>query len=249
MKNSHPLLVALAAGLFLSLAEPVGAQGGPGGPNAGVSPTMLKMFGDIKAFSAKAEMRVLQAGKKEMMSGTISFALLDGKTRMEMDLTQLKSGQIPPEVSRQLKQMGMDVTILVVLPDKKLTYMVYPGLKAYVEVPLPTEQAASEANIKMEKKELGKETIDGHSCVKYQVTLTGESGKKNEATSWNATDLKDFPIQTEFQEQGNTVIMRYKDIKFAKPDAKSFEAPAGFKKYTNQQELMQTEVLKRIGGK
>ncbi len=246
MKNSRPLLVALAAGLFLSTTGSVHAQAGVG-PNSGMNPAMLKMFGDVKGFSAKAEMRVMQTGQKEVMSGPINFAMLDGKTRMEMDLTQMKSAQMPPEFTAQIKQMGMDVNIVLSLPDKNLTRLVYPNLKAYLELPQPP---IAEAKLKMEQKELGKETIDGHPCVKNKVTVTDEAGKKSEAVAWNATDLKGFPIQVELQEQqGTSVIMRYKDIKLAKPDAKLFEAPDGFKKYTNQQEMMQTEVLKRLGGK
>ncbi len=247
MKNYVVRGLVLAIATLLHSGPAAQAQGGPGGPNSGMNPTMLKMFGDVKSFSAKAEMRVLQAGQKEMMSGTVNFAMLENKTRMEMDLTQMKSAQIPPEVVAQLKQMGMDINIVLNMPEKKVTLLVYPSLKAFLEVAQPP---LTDANLKMEKKELGKETIDGHPCVKNRVTVTDEAGKKSEATSWNATDMKDFPIQVELQEQqGTTVVMRYKDIKFSKPDAKLFEAPVGFKKYTNQQEMMQTEMLKRLGGK
>ncbi len=251
MKNSLPRFVALAAAAgFLGTAGSAVAQGNPAGPSAGMGRALIKIFGDVKAFSAKADMKVTQAGPKEMLSGTVGFALLDGKTRMEMDLTQMKSAQMPPEVTAQLKQMGMDINIVLSVPEKKLTYLVYPSLKAYVEMPLPKEQAAvTEAGLKMEKKEIGKETIDGHPCVKNKIIVTDETGKKNEATTWNAIDMKDFPIQTEFVEQGTTVMMRYKDIKFVKPDGKLFEAPVGFTKYATPQEMMQTEVLKRLSGK
>ena len=212
-----------------------------------MNPAMLKIFGDVKGFSAIAEMRVLQTGQKEMMSGTINFAMLDGKTRMEMDLTQMKSAQMPPEVTAQLKQMGIDINIILNLPDKNVTRLIYPNLKAYLELPQPP---VIEAKLKLEQKELGKETIDGHTCVKNKITVTDDSGKKSEAVTWNATDLKGFPIQVELQEQqGTTFVMRYKDIKLSKPDAKLFEPPVGFKKYTSQQEMMQAEVLKRLGGK
>ena len=160
MKNSQPRFVAFAIACvagFLGLAgSSARAQGNPAGPSAGMSRALIKIFGDVKAFSAKAEMKVTQAGPKEMLSGTVNFALLDGKTRMEMDLTQMKSAQMPPEVTAQLKQMGMDINIVLNVPDKKLTYLVYPSLKAYVEMPLTKEQAAvTEASLKMEKKELG----------------------------------------------------------------------------------------------
>ena len=195
MKKSPLLLIALGAGMIFGATGLAHAQGGP---NSGMNPAMLKMFGDVKGFSAKADLRVLQTGQKEIMSGTVGFDFLDGQTRMEMDLTKMKSAQIPPEVIAQLKQMGMDINIVLNLPDKKVTLLVYPSL----------------------------------------------------AIAWKATDQKDLPIQVEISEQqGTTAIMRYKDIKLAKPDAKLFDAPADYKKYTNQQEMMQTEGLKRLGGK
>ena len=39
-----------------------------------------------------------------------------------------------------------------------------------------------------------------------------------QATTWNATDLKDFPIQIEIKENGNTTIMHFMNVNLAKPD-------------------------------
>jgi hypothetical protein len=40
------------------------------------------------------------------------------------------------------------------------------------------------------------------------------------------------------KENGNTTVMRFSQIKFVAPDAKLFEAPAGFKLYDDPQTLM-----------
>jgi hypothetical protein len=100
----------------------------------------------------------------------------------------------------------------------------------------------------METTELAKETVDGHACVKNKVVVTDEKGEKHESTTWNATDLKDFPIKIETTEQGTPMTMSFKNVKLAKPQASQFEPPAGFKKYDNFMTMMQEEMSKRMGG-
>jgi hypothetical protein len=42
--------------------------------------------------------------------------------------------------------------------------------------------------------------------------------------------------------------MLFKDVKLAKPDASLFDPPAGYKHYDNLQQMMQQEMMKRMGG-
>jgi len=88
------------------------------------------------------------------------------------------------------------------------------------------------------KTPLGKETIDGHPCVKNRVVMTDAKGQKAEAVVWNATDLKEFPVQMQMNDKQTTVVMRYKEVHLSKPDAKQFDAPAGFTKHSDMQQLM-----------
>ena len=90
------------------------------------------------------------------------------------------------------------------------------------------EAEASEKGLKLEKTALGKETIDGHACVKNKVVVKSGKGPVLEAVTWNATDLKDFPLQIEMKEKDNTVRMRFTQVRFVKPDAKQFEVPANY---------------------
>jgi hypothetical protein len=141
----------------------------------------------------------------------------------------------------------MDKMVNIVDPQKKVILMIYPGLSAYAETPMPKEQAEmAEKEPKMEKTDLGKETVEGHPCKKCKVTITGENGKKHDATIWNATDLKDFPIKLQTKEQGMDMVILYKNIKFEKPDAKRFEVPKDYTKYENLQALIQGAVMKRM---
>ena len=91
----------------------------------------------------------------------------------------------------------------------------------------------------MESTELGKETVDGHPCVKNKVVVTDKEGKKLESTVWNASDLKNFPVKMEHNDaQSGTVTLTYKDIKLEKPEVSSFDPPANFTKAANMMEMM-----------
>jgi hypothetical protein len=61
--------------------------------------------------------------------------------------------------------------------------MIYPGLQAYVQMPPPDPDAAKPASdFKSEATELGKETVDGHACVKNKVVVTDKAGTARQST-------------------------------------------------------------------
>ena len=127
--------------------------------------------------------------------------------------------------------------------------MIYPGLQAYVENPGQDPNAGKPASdFNSQATELGKESVDGHACVKNKVILTDKAGKTQQFTVWNAADLKNFPLKIETEEGGKTVTLLFKDVKLDHPAAAQFEPPAGFKKYDSMMTLMQEEMMKRMGG-
>jgi len=104
---------------------------------------------------------------------------------------------------------------------------------------LPEEDAAALAkDLKLQKTPLGKETIDGHPCIKNRVIMADAKGQLGEAVVWNATDMKEFPVQMQMKDKDTTVVMRYTEVRMSKPDAKQFVAPATFTKHTDMQQLM-----------
>ena len=241
------LHIALAAVLLANFS--VSAQLPGGGSPAGISAALTKLFGDTKAFSAKADVQVFDKDQKEMISMPMDFALLDDKVRVKIDLTQMKNKDMPEGAAASLKQMGMAQIVSIIRPDQKLIYIIYPEQKCFTTMPLPKADADTVAKTpRIEKTALGKETIDGHACVKNKVVITDDKGQTVEATTWNATDLKDFPVQIKTKEKENTSIMRYRQVQFAKPDAKQFEPPVGYTKYSDTQELMQGLMKKMLSG-
>src|SRR5258707_5478039 len=126
-----------------------------------------------------------------------------------------------------MKSMGMDVMVMISRPDKKTAYIIYPGMKAYAEMPMTDPEAAAKPDqFKMETTELSKETVDGHACTKNKQVVTDEKGTKSEFTAWNASDLKKFPVKIEMTEKGQAVSLAFKDVKFDKVDAAQFYPPS-----------------------
>ena len=96
---------------------------------------LAKVFGTGTAFSADAAITVNEASGK-VMQMQMSFAMLDGKVRTEIDMTKM-GGALPPDAMAHMKQMGMDRTVTIFLPTQNVIYMVYPGQKAYCEMTPP----------------------------------------------------------------------------------------------------------------
>jgi hypothetical protein len=221
----------------------------PGGSPAGMDIAMIKLFGNVGSFTAKASVQVLDKDQKETMSVPMDFSLLDQKVRVELDITQIKSELLAQDVATGLKQMGLAQVISIIRPDRNSIYVIYPTPKCYMTTPMPKEDSDTlKADHKIEKTVLGKETIDGHPCTKTKILIKGDAAKPLEATTWNATDLKDFPIQIESKNNENTSIIHYKDVRFTKLDPKQFEPPEGYTAYKDQSELMVGLMKKAVSG-
>jgi outer membrane lipoprotein-sorting protein len=208
---------------------------------------MEKLFGDNQTFSATLEMQMSSGGSPITMSGKISFD--KGNSRTEMNMADMKGGAIPPDAMTMMKSAGLDRMVTISQSDKKIVYVIYPNAQSYAEMtPSDSTATATNADSKIEITKLGEETVDGLPCVKNKAVVTDEQGEKHDFTVWNATDLKNFPIKIEMNEQGNEIIQSFANISFAKPDASLFNPPTGYTKYDSPQELMQSVMMKNMGG-
>lgn len=238
---------AVAAGLIPTMAYAGWFGGGSDAPppQQGPGPEMAAL---MKQHSCTADMEIViqpsKKGKAQTMRG--SYAVLEGKTRMEMDMAKMDG--VDARSAESMKEMGMDKVVTIVLPEKKMSLMVYPGMKGYCEMPHAEGKGAkAEAAMKIDRKEIGKETLDGHPCVKSLVTMTPEGGKKIEMTTWEATDLKGFPIQTQMIQDGSTITTCFKNVKSGKPAASLFEPPAGYTKHDSPQSMMMKAAMGGMG--
>jgi hypothetical protein len=243
--KKHLLLLGTAT-LCLGLS-PAFAQPGPPEGSAGFDSAMSKLFGDNSAFTAALETQIKpKSGGLITMPGKIFFD--SGKARMEMNLLAATGLNLPPGSAIQMKSMGLDQMTTISLPEKKSVLLIYPGLQSYVENPLPAAAAVTNWNFKVTTTELGKATVAGHPCVENKVFVTDAKGTTNEFTVWNATDLKNFPVKIFRGGPEADVTMSFTDVSLTKPAASSFNPPAGYTRYDNVQTMMQTEMMKKMGG-
>jgi len=196
------------------------------------------LFGNTTAFTAKGEMQVTDNAQREVAYWPMDFSLLDRKLRVKIDLSQTRNKDMPAAAAATLKKIGMAEVVSIIRPDKKLVYVIYPDQSVMLTMPLPKEDyEGSDKAPKVSKTPIGKETVDGHPCVKHRVVITDSAGQTAEAVTWDATDLKDLPIQIQTQEKDTTSLVRFKQIEFARPAAGLFEPPSGFTQYTNADDL------------
>ncbi len=245
MKKHLSIITAIILGLGMT---PIFAQSGglPGGPK--LDGAMVKLFGTNATFTATLESQIKKKSDDDLITLPGKMAFDAGKARFEMNLSEAKGLKMPPGAAEQMKAMGFDQLITLSLPDKKSTYLIYPGLQSYVANPQAAAQTGTNDTSKIETTALGNETVDGRPCVKNKVVVTDDKGAKKEFTVWNATDLKNFPVKIFHAEAEMEVTMVFKDISLAKPDASAFDLPAGYTRYDNMQTMMQTEMMKKMGG-
>ncbi len=243
---SRKKFVVLLAALCLAGVTAWPQMSSPSAPG-GMSGALTRLFGTVKAFTSKANVRVLDSKQEQIANMPMDFAFLNGKIRVEMDLAKMENRNMPPGMPAALKRRGMAQVITIVRPDKKLAYAVYPDQKAVLSMPLPPSDETTNSSSELKRSELGKATIEGQPCIKNKVLVPDTGGKTIEAITWNATDLRNFPIRIETAEHGNTSIVSFSHVQFDSPDPQEFDPPAGYTVYTDPAEFQQA-VTKGIKG-
>jgi hypothetical protein len=229
-------LLALVA-IICCLVTSSKAQTMPGAGPGNIA--FLRIFEQYKGLSATADMKISDSGAKDSMSVVFGLSLADGNARFDVDLANAKGSMISPEVVAQMKAVGMDRVVSIMRMDKKRLYIIYPGLKAYADMVIPNEAADSlNKTLKTTKTVQGKENVGSHSCNKVLLTVSDDKGHKQVITTWEAADMKSFPVQAQMMENGQNILVNFRDVKLSKPDGKVFEPPAGYKKYDDVQSMM-----------
>ena len=235
------IMAALVAGATLAR----GQMGGPG-PGDDGSRHLAKVLGKDLAFSARA-VTTMTGGRRPLPAMESGYAVLEGQVRIETDLTKMAGGDMPAQALAQMKALGMDRSVMLHRADRPVSYLIYPGKKAYVELTAPGP-AREQQPPKIDRVETGKETVEGHPCVKFKVTITDETGRATVIFVWEATDLKNFPIKTQTATAEGTATTVFKDIKVGKPAAELFEVPANYKKFPSVQALLMAGMGGMMGG-
>jgi hypothetical protein len=214
------------------------APGGAGGP-PGWNGALTRLFDGFDGFSSVGDWRAVDRAGKEVVRLRMGFAKLQERLRLEIDLNQMKSDQLQPQTLAVVRQLGMDRMVVVVVPSRNVMQLIYPQLQSYVEMPMPEESANNGRNLKISRSRVGEEKIDGRVCVKHKTALQGAGTERFDALEWLAPDLRNFPVQVQMQDREMTVFLRCSEVQLARPDARQFDPPPGFRKYTDVTRLME----------
>lgn len=116
-----------------------------------------------------------------------------------------------------------ETQIMIIRPDKKITWMITPEEKTYMEMPYQSEDKTFEewtAEKEKKAKFLGEETVSGMPCKKYESVEDGEK-----TLFWISSQFP-FPVKVEDSE----VTMEYQNIKLGPLADSLFELPQGYEK-------------------
>jgi hypothetical protein len=228
MKLKQTRLAGWLAGMVLLPCAALAQVPGTGAPT-GINAAFMKLFGTHTAFSARVDTVVIDKAQQEAMRMPMGFAALDNKVRLDINLEQTTSKELPAGTITALKAAGMDRIVSIFRPDQKTTLILYPNSKRYTAIPLGKGEAeALQAGLTVERETLGKETIDGHPCTKAKVVVRNQQGPVLRAITWSAADLQDLPIRIQTQGKDSDVVMHFKQVQLTKPEASQFEVPAGY---------------------
>lgn len=104
----------------------------------------------------------------------MKLALRDNNMREEINMMEM--AQMPPEARKAMELLKLDKLTLITRVDRKRVYLVFSGVSAYLEFPLSdaflNEISVQAKTVNLQKKELGIETINGHTCTKIKVTAS-----------------------------------------------------------------------------
>jgi hypothetical protein len=232
--KKYPLFLLAAVWIAGGLDAPAQShQSGTVAASLNLNGGLTALFGRHQAFSATMIFESVQARRTNTLSG--KFCYDAGKVRFETSLLEMMGSGNPPDVAAQIRSLGMDWSVTISRPDKKMTYILFPSLKTYVENSIPARSALpSPAEFKVKVQNIGKETVDGFETIKKEVMVTAKDGGKQKFRVWYAAKLGDFPIQIQTLEKTGGSIRHFRDVSLEKPAPDRFEIPADF---TNNIEL------------
>jgi len=118
--------------------------------------------------------------------------------------------------------------IMITRQDKKVVWTILPG-NMYMEQPVKPENIiATKEKVQgeVDRKLIGKDTVNGISCDKYLITTEAE-GKKTAMFVW--LDKDGFPVK--MSDEKEKWVTEYSNIKKEKQPDALFEVPAGHTKF------------------
>lgn len=138
----------------------------------------------------------------------------------------------PGKERREMEQRGKKM-ITITRQDKKVTWMLMPEQKMYMEMPMEGGRSSNPENIssyKIDATVVGPETVNGVKTTKNKVVMTDSKGTKMGGFMWRTQD--GIAVKTDILAIGSGSKMRMKseltNLKVEHQDPALFEIPAGY---------------------
>lgn len=131
---------------------------------------------------------------------------------------------------RRATTQGGEKQVMIFRLDKDIVWLLMPAEKIYMEMSTRESGAYDptlDQNIqdKAETKLLGKETVNGYVCDKYQYIYHDTS--MGTTTQWISKKLN-YPIKSEYQSPSGDMFIEYKNIKEGNVQNSLFEVPGDY---------------------
>ena len=133
-----------------------------------------------------------------------------------------------------MKRMEMHDATQILRFDKGVMWILMPKQRMYMERPIPSDSGGSDNLKYLEKKKLGKETVNGISATKYKTVAQDPQGNRLEGFSWLTDDGILVKNDMQVSDGGRKMQVRSEisDLKVGEQDPALFEVPQGFSKFS-----------------
>lgn len=137
----------------------------------------------------------------------------------------------PGKERREMDQGGKKM-ITIMRRDKKVTWMLMPEQKMYMEMQMDSGHSKPEdmSSYKIDATMVGPETVNGIKATKSKVVMTDSKGNKMGGFMWRTSD--GIAVKSDVLAMGGGSKMRMKseitNLKVGHQDPALFEIPAGY---------------------
>ena len=182
----------------------------------------------MKLFTIKSAVAVLL-----ILTSSFSFAQFTADmVTTEREVSKTGKFFFEKPFYRMDMEEGGQKMFVVVNNETKTTRVFMPSEKMYMEMKSDDMKSLSNdvfqsleaQKEKYETKLVGKETVNGYECEKYQVIIDGSPV----STYWQSPEIE-YPIKV-VSGQNQNMVMELKNIKKGDVDDAMFKIPAGFTK-------------------
>ena len=200
---------------------------------------LAKLLQALKDFSAAGIIEIHSTidGKPDIRSLPFTLSVLGEQIRSDIDLRRVEEGLKANDRFATMRQIGINQLVTVTIPKLSTYTVLVPGMKAYVNYPLPLPDVPG--LIRVASRISGEDTIHGKLYSKFDLDMVYNTGEIVTVEWWANPNTRDQPEFLKFQREQSSIIVRFKAYQLGSPPSSSFEVPPDYSKYSEMDLLMQ----------